>query len=83
MRLFRVTFDSGKKVLLTGDAVWLRENYLRPAPKSWFIRTFEEDEGQAWQTTLKIRKFAEENPDVLIIPGHDPTLWDRLPPEIK
>ncbi len=83
MRLFRVTFDSGKKVLLTGDAVWLRENYLRPAPKSWFIRTFEENGPEAWATTQKISQFSKENPDVLIVPGHDPFVWKELPPELK
>lgn len=78
-----VTLGSGKGILLTGDAVWLQENYRKPAPKGWFIRHFEEDAGQAWKTTLKIREFAQKNPDVLIIPGHDPYVWKELPEEIR
>lgn len=74
-----VTLGSGKKVLLTGDAVWVRENYLRPVPKGWFIRHLEEKEGEAWATTLRIKKFHEENPGTFIIPGHDPNLWPTLP----
>lgn len=78
-----VTTGSGKKVLLTGDAVWVRENYQRPAPKSFFVRHLEEDAGTAWTSTLKIREFAEKNPDALIIPGHDPSVWKELPAEIR
>jgi len=78
-----VSLSSGLKILLTGDAVWVRENYLWPSPKSWFIRTFEEDASQAWKTTLQLRKFHEENPEVLIIPGHDPHLWGELSSEYR
>lgn len=74
-----VTLGSGKKVLLTGDAVWVRENYEKPAPKGWFVRHFEEEEAEAWRTTLAIQKFQKEHPKILIIPGHDPHLWDKLP----
>jgi glyoxylase-like metal-dependent hydrolase (beta-lactamase superfamily II) len=76
-----VTLGSGQKIFLTGDAVWVRENYNWPAPKSWMVRFLEEKADQAWETTLKIRKFREENPDVFIIPGHDPNLWPELPSE--
>ncbi len=78
-----VTLGSGKRVLLTGDAVWVRENYLKPAPKGWFVRHLEEDAEPTWETTLKIREFAEKHPDVLIIPGHDPRVWEELPDEIQ
>jgi glyoxylase-like metal-dependent hydrolase (beta-lactamase superfamily II) len=79
-----VTTGSGRKVLLTGDAVWLRENYQKPAPKSWIIRHLEEyDADQAWTSTLFIRDFAEKNPDALVVPGHDPDLWEELPAEIR
>ncbi len=78
-----VTTGSDKKVLLTGDAVWVRENYQRPAPKSFFIRHLEEDADAAWASTLKIREFAGKNPDALVIPGHDPRLWRELPDQIR
>lgn len=78
-----VTTESGKKVLLTGDAVWVRENYEGPAPKSFFVRHLEEEEGLAWASTLAIHQFAEANPEVFVIPGHDPHLWKELPAEVK
>jgi glyoxylase-like metal-dependent hydrolase (beta-lactamase superfamily II) len=78
-----VTTGSGKKVLLTGDAVWVRENYQGPAPKSFWVRHLEENADQAWASTLKIHEFSEKNPEALIIPGHDPHLWKELPSEIR
>lgn len=74
-----VTLGSGKKVLLAGDAVWVRENYEKPAPKGWKARLIEEDDEEAWRTTLAIRQFHEDYPEVMIIPGHDPHLWSELP----
>jgi len=61
-------------VLLTGDAVWVRDNYQKPAPKGWFVRHFEEDEKTAWETTLKIHDYARQHPETVIIPGHDPDI---------
>ncbi len=59
-------------VLLTGDAVWVRENYERPAPKGWKAQFIEESKEQAWETTQKIHQFHQEHPEVVIISGHDP-----------
>jgi len=74
-----VTVGSGKQVLLTGDAVWVTANYEKPSPKGWKPRLLEEEDKIAWKTTLAIRKFHEEHPEILIIPGHDPDLWGKLP----
>ncbi len=73
-----VTLGSGKKVLLTGDAVWVGEGYKRPAPKGWLVRTLEEESDISWRTTQAIHEFHRENPDCFIVPGHDPGLWPTL-----
>ncbi len=78
-----VTTGLGRRVLLTGDAVWAQENYRVPAPKGWAVRHFEENGAEAWETTLKIQKFSQMYPDILIIPGHDPFLWKQLPSVIR
>lgn len=78
-----VTLDSGKKVLLSGDAVWVRENYERPAPKGLLVRLLEEDAPVSWTTTRQIHEFHQSHPEVLIIPGHDPYLWKDLPSELR
>ncbi len=78
-----VTLGSGRQVLLAGDAVWTRENYEKPAPKGWLIRHLEEDNDEAWETTLKFHEFHKLYPEVEIIPGHDPHLWKQLPQEFR
>ena len=61
-------------VLLTGDAVWVPEGYQRPAPKGWKARFLEEARAEAWITTQKIHQFHQENPEVMIVTGHDPEM---------
>ncbi|MBI4196818.1 MAG: MBL fold metallo-hydrolase [Deltaproteobacteria bacterium] len=78
-----VKLGSGQQVLLTGDAVWVEENYTRPSPKGWKARLIEEEDQEAWRTTLQIRKFHEEHPEVLIIPGHDPKILYALPAQLN
>lgn len=77
-----VTTGSGKEVLLTGDAVWVREGYEKPAPKSFWVRHLEEDAEPAWASTRAIHQFVEMRPDLLVISGHDPDLWEQLPSSI-
>jgi len=77
-----VTTGSGKEVLLTGDAVWVREGYEKPSPKSFWARHLEEDAEPAWASTRAIHQFVEMRPDLLVIPGHDPDLWSQLPSSI-
>lgn len=60
--------------LLTGDAVWVPEGYQRPAPKGWKARFLEEERDEAWITTQKIHQFHQENPEVVILTGHDPDM---------
>jgi len=78
-----VTLSSGRKVLITGDAAWVKENYEWPAPKSWLVRSLEEDQKKTWESLLRIKKFHEQNPNALIFPGHDPHLWPQWPAEIR
>lgn len=61
-------------ILLTGDAVWVPEGYQRPAPKGWKARFLEEERDEAWITTQKIHQFHRENPEVVILTGHDPEI---------
>ncbi|MBL7684873.1 MAG: MBL fold metallo-hydrolase [Deltaproteobacteria bacterium] len=64
--------NSNERVLLTGDAVWVREGYEKPAPKSFLVRHLEEDNKKAWETTKLIHQFYLKNPEVKIITGHQP-----------
>ncbi len=79
----QIKLASGKKVLLTGDAVWLAEGYQKPLPKSWLVQHLEEDQNRAWNTTQRIHAYSQKHPEVMIIPGHDPDVFSKLPQEIK
>ena len=73
-----VTLESGKKYLLTGDAVWISEGYERPAPKSFLVRHIEENNHLAWESTQKIHEFHERHPEVQVVPGHDLEVTQKM-----
>ncbi|MDO8462474.1 MAG: N-acyl homoserine lactonase family protein [Deltaproteobacteria bacterium] len=74
-----LNFPSGKSILLTGDAAWTKENYQKPARRGFLARHLtRHDETKEWESLVKIRKFAEDNPDLMVIPGHDPAVWSTL-----
>lgn len=74
-----LNFPSGKSMLLTADAAWTTENYQKPARRGFFARYLtQHDEAKEWESLGQIRKFTENNLEVMVIPGHDPTLWPSL-----
>ncbi|MEZ4237643.1 MAG: N-acyl homoserine lactonase family protein [Myxococcota bacterium] len=70
---------AGGSVLYTGDAAWVDENWQDPAPKGFLARHFAE---RSWREGMdamwRVRAWATENPDLMVIAGHDP-LNTRLP----
>lgn len=65
-------------VLLAGDAVYVREGYLRPANQPY--AHFPEN---AWRTLIGIRALAKGDPSVIILPTHDDsTLYGLRRPDI-
>ena len=65
---------SGRRVLLLGDAAHLMAQRDDPRPQAYL-----HDAGDFERTLLIIRAWLAENPDVTVIPGHDPELWPTLP----
>jgi glyoxylase-like metal-dependent hydrolase (beta-lactamase superfamily II) len=66
---------SGRRVLLLGDAAHIAEQLTDHTPQAYL------DDPGRFRTTLRIlRAWLDENPDVVVIPGHDPELWPRLEP---
>jgi glyoxylase-like metal-dependent hydrolase (beta-lactamase superfamily II) len=64
---------SGRRVLLLGDAAHLMEQIDDPVPQAYL------HDADQFRTTLAIvRAWLSENPDVVVIPGHDPQAWARL-----
>jgi glyoxylase-like metal-dependent hydrolase (beta-lactamase superfamily II) len=68
----RVTLPSGQRIILTGDACYLRETlqHLRLPKVVW-------DKTLAVQALEKLRQL-QEQPYTLFIPGHDPAVWPEI-----
>ena len=68
-----VRCTSGRRVLLLGDAAHIADQLTDHTPQAFL------DDPGLFRTTLRIlRAWLDENPDVVVIPGHDPELWPRL-----
>ncbi|GIX47685.1 MAG: MBL fold metallo-hydrolase [Candidatus Tectimicrobiota bacterium] len=68
----RVTFADGRRLVLTGDACYLRETlFHRRLPKVVW------NAPQALQS-LEVLFQLQQAPQTLVIPGHDPEVWPTL-----
>ena len=61
-------------MLLLGDAAHLMAQLDDPRPQAYL-----HDAGDFERTLLIMRAWLAENPDVTVVPGHDPELWPTLP----
>ena len=69
-----VRWASGRRVLLLGDAAHIADQLDEPHTPQAFL-----DDAGTFRSTLRVlRAWLDENPDVLVIPGHDPELWSTL-----
>jgi N-acyl homoserine lactone hydrolase len=68
----RATLPSNQKVILAGDACYLRETlqHLHLPKVVW-------DKRLAVQALEKLRQL-QERPDTLFVPGHDPVVWAEM-----
>lgn len=70
---------NGSRVFLLGDAVWVSENYLRPAPMHPFIWSrVTSDNATALQTLIDLHHFAKSHPEMPMIAMHDAQLQDSF-----
>ena len=71
-----VVRTSGLEVLITGDAIYLRETL-----ESSHLPHRTDDEHLFRRSLREIQQYRKETPDALIIPGHDWEAWNELEPE--
>jgi glyoxylase-like metal-dependent hydrolase (beta-lactamase superfamily II) len=63
---------NGAHLFLIGDAVWLAENYLKPAPMHpLFWSLVSSNQVTALQTLIKLHRFAHQYPEIPMIAMHD------------
>lgn len=66
-------------ILLTGDAVYFKQNYEIPAPKgNLFLHKADSDATRAMQVIERVRAISEEHPDVLLLLSHDVAQFSSL-----
>jgi N-acyl homoserine lactone hydrolase len=64
-----------REALLCGDAVYLRRGIDEDVPP-----LLAHDEHLYWRSLKEIRRFVEQTPGLMVVPGHDPEAWPRLEP---
>ncbi len=63
---------NGSPLFLLGDAVWVAENYLRPATMHPFIwNGVTSDDATACQTLIDLHHFSHRHPEIPLVAMHD------------
>ncbi len=66
-----VRLESGREVLLAGDAALVRQNFTIPADQGMVTKRLRYDNEATWRVMLQLRKFWRAHPDAEIITTHD------------
>ena len=67
-----------REALVTGDAVYFKRT-IEDERRGWVMA----DEHKWRRSIGEIRLYRRENPDALIIPGHDPEAWAGARPALR
>jgi N-acyl homoserine lactone hydrolase len=74
-----VNRSNGPGLFLLGDAVWVSQNYLRPATMHPFIWSrVTSDDATARQTLIDLHNFALQHPEIPLIAMHDAELQEKF-----
>ena len=73
-----VRLESGREVLLAGDAALVRQNFTIPADQGVVARRLRYDHDATWRVMLELREFWKQNPDAEIVTTHDGHLGRML-----
>ena len=70
--------SAGREILLCGDAIYSRDSLTQDlAP------LFCADDPLYRRSRAEIRRYAEQTPSAVIVPGHDPNVWPELAPRYE
>jgi hypothetical protein len=70
---------NGVHLFLIGDAAWIAENYLKPAPMHPILWSLvSSDQPTALQTLIKLHRFASQNPEISMIAMHDAPMQEAF-----
>lgn len=74
----RVVLPDGRRLLLVGDTVWVREGYEHREPKSWLAGAFDSDQEQNDLQIARLHALHQADPGLVILPAHDRRVWVKL-----
>jgi N-acyl homoserine lactone hydrolase len=70
---------NGAHLFLVGDAVWVADNYLKPAPMHPILWSLvSSDQSTALQTLIKLHHFAHQHPEIPMVAMHDAPMQEAL-----
>lgn len=70
---------NGAHIFLIGDAAWIVDNYLKPAPMHPFLWSLvSSDQSTALQTLVKLHCFAHQHPEIPLIAMHDAPMQEAF-----
>lgn len=70
---------NGAHLFLIGDAAWIAENYLKPAPMHPILWSLvSSDQSIALQTLIKLHRFAHQHPEIPMIAMHDAPMQEAF-----
>jgi N-acyl homoserine lactone hydrolase len=70
---------NGAHLFLIGDAAWIAENYLKPAPMHPLLWSLvSSDQPTALQTLIKLHRFVHQHPEIPMIAMHDAPMQEAF-----
>ncbi len=73
-----VRLGDGRRALLVGDTVWVREGYEAREPKGALASSFDSDHAANDVQIQHLWQLHRAEPDLVILPAHDRRQWELL-----
>jgi len=73
-----VNLADGRRFFFIGDAAWVKENYLEMKPPIRPARMILSSQSDFMKTLRAVHDFHEQHPEVVIVPSHCPSTWEKL-----
>lgn len=73
-----VTLSDGRRTLLVGDTVWVREGFELREPKGALAASFDADREGTDEQIARLWSLHQQDPGLAILPAHDRRSWAEL-----
>lgn len=73
-----VSLQDGRRVLLVGDTVWVKEGYETRSPKGAIAANFDADPVATDMQIAMLWSLHQQDPGLIILPAHDRRVWTQI-----